>query len=178
MKAAPLRRMPTMPIDQEREEEIIQCAENSVIDDVDSLYPLAEERESVLLERGQHIAHEYGFLGEEATFFASSYASFYMAEIDCIDRDYEPQDNEERGFIRARRIRLAALDPLASFRLCTPDSERDYETYRLARCAYNASRRMHESAQLLAVHFIDVDRKNLREEFILLACGSLKQTHR
>ena len=163
-----------MSIDQEREEEILQRAEDRATEDAGSLYPLAEESESALLVEGQHIAREFGLVDEESALFAGTYASLYRAEIECLDQDYEPQNGEESGFIRARRIRLAALDPLACFRLYTPVSKNDYVTYRQARRAYNASWRMHKSVRLSAAHFMDVDRKNLREEFTLLACGPLK----
>jgi hypothetical protein len=167
-----------MSIDQEREEEILQLAEDRATDDADSLYPLAEESESVLLVEGQYIAREFGLADEESALFASAYASLYRAEIDCLDQDYEPENEEESGFIAARRIRLADLDPLAIFHLHTPTAESDYKTYRQARCAYNASRRMSGSALLSLVRYLDANRERQRDESTLLACGLFKQTHR
>lgn len=167
-----------MSIDQEREEEICQLAEDLATDDADSLYPLAEERESVLKARGQRIAREYDLVDEEATLFASAYASLYMAEIDCLDQDYDLQDDEERGFIMARRIRLADLNPLAIYHLRTPAAESNYKTYRQARRAYNASRRTHGSVLLSLVRYLDAKCSRHTGGSTLLACGSFKQTHR
>jgi len=167
-----------MSIDQERVEKMLQLAEDRATDDADSLYPLAEESEAVLLARGQRIAGEYGLAEEEAALFASAYASLYGAEIDCLDQDYEPQDGAERGAIAARRMRLADLDSLATFHLRTPASESDYDTYRQARRAYNASRRAQGSAHLSLVRFLDVRRCRQRDERPLLACGSFTQERR
>jgi hypothetical protein len=164
-----------MSIYQERVEEIYQLAEDRATDDADSLYPLAEESEAILLAWGQRIAGEYGLAEEEAALFASAYASLSRAEIDCLDQDYEPQGWVERGAIAARRIRLADLDPLATFRLRTPASERDYETYRQARRAYNACRRAHVGAHLSLVRYLDARRCRLRDERSLFACGSFIQ---
>jgi hypothetical protein len=164
-----------MPIDQDRQEEILQLAEDRATDDADSLYPLAEESEGVLLVWGQRIARELGFADKEATLFASTYASLYRAEIDCLDQDYEPQDGEESGFIAARRIRLADLNPLAIFHLWNPVAERDYDTYRQARRAYNASRRTHGSALLSLERYLDVNHERQHSKITLLVCGSFKQ---
>jgi hypothetical protein len=168
----------SMSIDQEREEEILQLAEDRATDDADSLYPLAEEDEAVLLREGQRIAREFDLAGEEAALFAEHYASLYQAEIDCLDQDYQPEDEAERGYIAARRIRLADLDPLAIFRLRTPAAESDYPTYRQARRAYDASRRTHGSALLALVRYLDAGRCYQRDESPLLACGSFKQERR
>lgn len=167
-----------MSIDQEREEEILQLAECRATDDANSLYPLAEESEKVLLAEGQYIAREFYLTDEESALFAPAYVSLYRAEIDCIDQDYEPQDGEERGFITARRIRLADLDPLAIFCLRTPTADFDYKTYRQARRAYNASQRTHGSALLSLVRYMDGNCEYRRDESTLLACGSFKQTSR
>src|SRR5690242_11630356 len=50
-----------MSIDQKRREEICQHAEAWAIDDAHSLYPLAEESQSVLLVWGQSTARKCGF---------------------------------------------------------------------------------------------------------------------
>jgi hypothetical protein len=143
---------------------------------LDSLYPLAEESESVLLAWGKDIAREFSLADEEAALFASAYVRFYRAEIDCLDQDYEPEDGEESGFIMARRIRLADLDPLAIFHLRTPAAESVYKTYRQARRAYNASRRTHGSALLSLVRYLDAKHESQRDKSDLFTCGPFKQT--
>jgi hypothetical protein len=164
-----------MPIDQEREEQILQLAEDRATDDADSLYPLAEEDEAVLVRKGQWIAHEFDLSGEEATLFAEHYASLYQAEIDCLDQDYEPEDEAERGSIAARRIRLADLDPLSTFYLQTSTTEGFFTSYRRARQAYNYSRRTHKSARLSLVRYLDTAHERLLDKRCLLACGLFKQ---
>jgi hypothetical protein len=167
-----------MSIDPDREEEILQLAEDRATDDAESLYPLAEEDETVLLRQGQRIAREFDLSGEEATLFAEHYASLYQAEIDCLDQDYQPEDEAVRGYIAARRMRMADLDPLAIFRLHTPAAESDYPTYRQARRAYNASQRTYGSVLLSLVRYLDAGRCRQRDESSLFACGSFKKERR
>lgn len=164
-----------MSVDPGRQEEILQRAEDRATEDADSLYPVVEESEAVLLAWGQSIAREIGLAGEEAALYASAYASLYQAEVDCLDQDYEPQDGDERGFIAARRIRLADLDPLATFHLRTPTAEGNYKPYRQARRAYNAARRAHGSALLALVRSLDAAHERERDRSALLACGSFTQ---
>lgn len=164
-----------MSIDSGREEEIIQFAEDRAIDDANSLYPLAEEDEGVLLRVGQRIAREFDLSGEEATLFAASYASLYQAEIDCLDQDYEPEDEAVRGYIVARRIRIADADPRSTYHLQTPTTEDSFSTYRRARQAYNYYKRTQKSAQVKAARYLDAAHERLLDTRCLLACGLFKQ---
>ena len=162
-----------MSIDLGREEEIIQLAEDRATDDAGFLYPLALEDETVLLKKGQRIAREFDLRGEEASLFAEAYASLYQAEIDCLDQDYEPEDEEVCGYIVARRIRLADLDSFSTFHVQTPTTEDSFSTYRRARQVYNYYRRTQKSARLSLVRYLDAAHERLLDKRCLLACGGL-----